>query len=132
MREHRVCIFHQYFALNVYKYINLDKYAVAVIKKGKFVKHLMNGKIRKVCKICVCFLRADTAKSKEVKSLGNQQPMVKRWVACKIKFTSHKALLDKLKYVLRPLHCYVLKPIREEKSQILKSLFQKNYEYWSN
>ena len=63
MRKHWVCIFHEYFALNVYKQINLDEYAVAVIKKGKVFKEWQNRES--------FFLRADTANSKEVKSLGN-------------------------------------------------------------
>ena len=58
--------------------------AVAVIKKGKVVKHLMNGKKLKVCKNCIYYLRADTVNSAEVKSPGYQYTMVKGWVACKI------------------------------------------------
>ena len=50
------------------------------------------------------FLRADTVNSPEVKSWGNQYTMVKECVTCKIKFTSHKALLDKLKHVLKQLY----------------------------
>ena len=33
-----------------------------------------------------------------------KKTMAKGWVACKIKFTSHKALLDKWKYVLMQLY----------------------------
>ena len=53
-------------------------------------------------------------------------------VICKIKFTSRKTLLDKLKYVLGQLYCYVLKLRREWKSHVFQSLFRKSYENWSN
>ena len=44
----------------------VDKYAVAVIKKCKVVKHLVNSKSGKFLKT-VFFLRADTVNSAEVK-----------------------------------------------------------------
>ena len=41
---------------------------------------------------------------KERENEKKKRTMAKGWVACKIKFTSHKALLDKLKYVLMQLY----------------------------
>ena len=35
MKKHWTFIFQLYFALNVYKWLILDKYAVAVVKKVK-------------------------------------------------------------------------------------------------
>ena len=51
--------------------------------------------------------------------------MVKWWVACKIKFTSHKALLDKLNYVLRQLYCYVLSQEENRKAKFPKVYFKR-------
>ena len=46
--------------------LNVDKYEVAVIKKGKVLKHLINGKSGIFTKLYF-FLRADTVSSVEVK-----------------------------------------------------------------
>ena len=50
----------------------MDKGAVAVIKKRKVVKHLMNGKGGELAKSVFFFRRADTAYSKKLKFLENQ------------------------------------------------------------
>ena len=59
--------------------------------------------------------------------------MITGCVPWKIKFTSHRALLDKFKYVLKQLYCYAVKYRREEKSHHIfpKVFLRKNYENWS-
>ena len=79
----------------------VDKYAVAVINKSKVVGHLMNGKSGKFAKTVFFFLRAATVEitgkpNNDGKGMGIQVP-------CRIKFTGRKAVLDKLKDILKQL-----------------------------
>ena len=77
----------------------VDKYAVVV-------GHLMNGKSEKFAKTVFFFLRADTINSATVEITGkpiNDGKGVGIQVPCRIKFTGRKAVLDKLKDILKQL-----------------------------
>lgn len=82
----------------------VDNWTVTVIKKPKAVGYLMDGKKRKVGKNCIFFLEADTINLVEVEITGITVTIVKGLVPWKIKFTGSKALLNKLKEVLKQLH----------------------------
>ena len=84
----------------------LDKYAVAVMNKDRFVGHLMKGDSGKFAKTIFFFLRTDEINSATVKITGkavNKGKGMGMEVPCSITFTGSKPMLNKLKEILYQL-----------------------------
>ena len=71
----------------------VDKYAVAVMNKGRVVRHLMKGKSGKFAKTVFCILRASEINSATMKIIGkaaNKGKGIGIEVPCSITFTGSK------------------------------------------
>ena len=76
-----------------------EKYAVAVLKEGEVVGHLMKGQNYKFAKTIFYSLRSDSFHTCEVKVAGkpvNKGDMMGMRVRCKLHLSGRKHFVDKL------------------------------------